>query len=98
MSNTYQGVIAVVLILVAAAAAREKTIKMSELPAPVRQAVMEHSKGATLRGLSTEVTEGQRVYEAELQVNGRTKDVTFDAAGAVVSLEEEIGIDEIPAG
>ena len=71
---------------------------MSDLPPAVQQAVAEHSKGATLRGLSTETTDGQRVYEAELQVNGRTKDVTFDATGAVVSLEEEIAIDQIPAG
>jgi len=90
--------ITAMLIVVAVAGAREKKIKMSDLPPAVQQAVAEHSKGATLRGLSTETTDGQRVYEAELQVNGRTKDVTFDATGAVVSLEEEIAIDQIPAG
>jgi uncharacterized membrane protein YkoI len=85
------------LTMAALAAAREKKIRMNELPVAVQQAVTEHSRGATLRGLSTEMTDGRRVYEAELHVNGRTKDVTFDATGALVSLEEEVAIDEIPA-
>ena len=76
---------------------QEKKVSMRDLPPAVQQAVKEHSKGATLVGLTQETEEGKTRYEAELKVNGRTKDVTFDSSGKVVSVEEEIAIQSIPA-
>jgi len=97
-------IIAAALLLgagVAAAQARqeekEKKIRMQDLPPAVQQAVKEHSAGARLRGLTQETENGKTFYEAELEVNGRTRDVTFDASGKLVSLEEEVAIDSIPA-
>ena len=75
----------------------EKKVKMSDLPAAVQQAVKEHSKDAKLRGLATEMDKGKKVYEAELTVAGHTKDITFDADGKVVSVEEETTLANIPA-
>lgn len=37
-------------------------------------------------------------YEAELTINGRSRDITFDAHGTVVSVEEETSLESIPAG
>lgn len=76
---------------------KEKTINLRELPAAVQQAINEQSQGSTLRGLTTELEGGKTVYEAELRVDGHSKDVTFDAQGHVVSLEEETTLDKIPA-
>jgi uncharacterized membrane protein YkoI len=79
------------------AAAAEKKIKMQEMPAAVQQAVKDQSKGAVIRGFATEVENGQTLYEMELTVNGHAKDVTFDGAGKVVSVEEEVPLESIAA-
>ncbi len=78
----------------------EKKVKMSEMPPAVQKAISDYTagKGATIRGLAMEVEKGKRLYEAELRINGRTRDVTFDEAGAIFSLEEETSLDQIPAG
>src|SRR5258706_15262444 len=70
---------------------------MQDLPPAVQQAVKEQSKGATLRGLAKEVENGKTLYEAELRVAGKTKDVTFDSDGKIVTVEEEVAIGSIPA-
>ena len=76
--------------------ASEKKIQMKDLPAPVQQAIRQVSAGATIRGFATEVENGKTTYEAEMTVNGHGKDVTFDAIGKVVSVEEEVALDRIP--
>ncbi len=75
----------------------EKKISMKNVPAAVQQAITRESAGAKLKGLATEVEDGKRLYEAELEVNGHAKDVSFDEKGNVVSVEEEIALDKIPA-
>ena len=75
----------------------EKKVKMSDLPAAVQQAVKDYSKDAKIRGLATEMDKGKKVYEAELTVAGHSKDVTFDADGHIVSVEEETTLANIPA-
>jgi uncharacterized membrane protein YkoI len=75
----------------------EKKVKMQDLPAAVQQAVKDYSRDAKIRGLATEMDKGKRVYEAELTVAGHSKDVTFDADGHVVSVEEETTLANIPA-
>jgi uncharacterized membrane protein YkoI len=77
----------------------EQKVQLAELPAAVQRAVNEHSKGinATLVGYSKEVKAGKTLYEAEMKVNGRTRDVTFDQAGKLVSVEQEVLLDSIPA-
>jgi uncharacterized membrane protein YkoI len=74
----------------------EKTVKMADLPLAVQQAVKEHSKDGKLRGLATEMDNGKRVYEAELTVAGHSKDITFDAEGQVLGVEEETTLANIP--
>ena len=96
MKTTWIGIY-VCAVLAAGASAWEKKVQMKDLPPAVQKAVEEQSKGATLAGLSKEVEKGVTLYEAELKAGGRTKDVTFDAAGNVVISEEETSIDSIPA-
>jgi hypothetical protein len=75
----------------------EKKVDVGDVPAAVQRAISEHSAGATLRGVTQEVEQGQTLYEAELAVDTHTKDVTFDASGNVVSVEEQTSLDRIPA-
>ena len=80
-----------------AAQGQEKKIRRSDLPPAVEKAVVEQSQGATVRGFSVEKENGQNFYEAELTVNGRSKDVLMDASGAVVEVEEEVRAESLPA-
>ena len=86
----------------AAAQDQEKKIKRSDLPAAVEKTVAAESAGATVKGFSLEKENGQIFYEAEMTVNGHTKDVLIDANGAVVEVEEEVAMDalspEVKAG
>jgi uncharacterized membrane protein YkoI len=84
------------VLMGAGAHAQEKKIAIADVPAAVQKAIKEHSKGAVLRGISTEMDKGKRVYEAELGLNGKTRDITFDENGGVVTAEEETAIDQIP--
>ncbi len=75
----------------------EKPVTLQQLPPAVQEAVKAHSKGATVRGFSMEVKDGRTLYEAEMRLNGRTRDLTFDAKGTIVSDEQQTSLSEIPA-
>ena len=45
---------------------------------------------------SKEEENGQILYEAELTVNGHSKDISMDSAGNVVEVEEEMAFDALP--
>ncbi len=85
------------LVVVASAFAQEKKIKRSELPAAVEKTVLEQSKGATIRGFSEEKEKGQTTYEAEMLLNGHTKDVLMDANGVVIEIEEQVDLQAVSA-
>ena len=36
-------------------------------------------------------------YEVETKANGKSRDLTFDARGTVLEIEEETNLDSIPA-
>ena len=89
-------VAAILLFVLPPISAREKRIKRSDLPPAVERSVVENSRGATIRGLSQEREHGRTFYEAELIVNGHSKDVLIDTTGAVVEIEEQVAIDALP--
>jgi hypothetical protein len=75
---------------------QEKKIRRSDLPPAVEKTVVEQSKGATIKGFSQEVENGKTFYEAELTINGHSKDVLMDTNGSVVEVEEWISIESLP--
>jgi hypothetical protein len=85
------------LSLAPIALAQEKKIERKDLPPAVEKTVVAQSQGATIRGFSQEKENGQLNYEAELTVNGHSKDVLIDANGAVVEVEEQVPIDSLPS-
>lgn len=97
MSPLQRVVLALFLISVGLASAQEKAIRRKELPSGVEKTVAEQSKGATIRGFSREEENGQTFYEAELTVNGHSKDVLMDGSGLVVEVEEQVSIASLPA-
>jgi uncharacterized membrane protein YkoI len=76
---------------------KEQTVTLDQLPPAVQSAVKEQSRGATVKGFAIETEDGKKLYEAELVVDGHAKDISFDAQGNVVSVEEETTLDKIPA-
>ena len=85
------------LTLLVAAGAQEKKIQWSDLPPAVQKAMDEQSKGATVKGFSTEVEDGKKIYEVELTVNGHGKDISMDSQGHVLEIEEEVSLESLPS-
>jgi uncharacterized membrane protein YkoI len=76
---------------------QERKIDRKDLPPAVEKTVAEQTKGATIKGFSTEVEHGKKLYEVELTVNGHGKDISIDEQGKVVEIEEEVTMDSLPA-
>jgi len=77
--------------------AAETPLKMSDLPPAVQKTVQEQTKGAQVKGISKEVEKGKTQYEVETLVNGKSRDLIIDRKGAVVEVEEETTMNNIPA-
>jgi uncharacterized membrane protein YkoI len=75
---------------------QEKKIGRKDLPPAVEKTVAEQSKGASIKGFSTEVENGKKLYEVGLTVNGHGKDISIDAQGKVVETEEEVSLGSLP--
>jgi hypothetical protein len=75
----------------------EKKINRSDLPAAVERTVAAQTQGATIRGFNEEKENGKTYYEAELTVNGHSKDILIDPAGAIVEIEEQVVLTSLPA-
>jgi hypothetical protein len=89
---------AVMMSLVAAQAnAQEKKLQRKDLPAAVEKTVAEQSKGATIKGFSTETENGKKIYEMALTVDGKSRDISMDANGNVLEVEDEVALDSLPA-
>jgi len=76
--------------------AAEKQVAMKDLPPAVRKSVEVETKGAEIKGLSKETEKGKTIYEVETMVNGKHRDLSLDAQGAVTEVEEETALDSIP--
>ena len=89
--------LALIAALTTLAFAQEKKIQRADLPPAVEKTVAAQSQGATIKGFSQEVENGQTFYEAEMTVNGHSKDVSIDATGAVADVEEQVALNSLPA-
>jgi hypothetical protein len=76
---------------------QDKKIARADLPPAVEKTVAEQSQGATVRGFSLEKENGNTYYEAEMTVNGHSKDVLIDKTGAIVEVEEQVMLESLPS-
>jgi hypothetical protein len=74
----------------------EKRINRSALPSAVENTVAANTQGATIRGFNEEKENGKTYYEAELTVNGHSKDILMDSDGAIVEVEEQVDFASLP--
>jgi hypothetical protein len=84
------------LIFALSVLAAEKKIKRSDLPPAVEKTAAALGGDATIRGFSEEKENGQTFYEAEMTVNGHSRDVLMDAGGVIVEVEEQVAMDSLP--
>jgi uncharacterized membrane protein YkoI len=84
------------LSLTIAVVAQDKKIQRADLPPAVEKTVAAQTQGATIKRFSLEKENGQTLYEAETTVNGHSKDITIDANGALVEIEEQVALDSLP--
>jgi hypothetical protein len=84
-------------LMATSAIAQEKKIRRSDLPPAVEKTVATQSSGAAVKGFSKEMEKGQTYYEAEMIVNGHTKDILINATGTIVEVEEQVAMDALPA-
>ena len=92
--------IALVVIVVATcsvAVAQEKKLKREQLPPAVEKTVTKESQGATINGFATEIENGTRLYEVDLTIDGRSKDISMDRNGNILEVEAEVAMDSLPA-
>jgi hypothetical protein len=75
---------------------QEKKINRSDLPPAVEKTVAAQTQGATIRGFNEEKENGQTYYEAELTVNGHSKDILIDPTGAIAEVEEQVDLASLP--
>src|SRR5579864_5655656 len=85
------------MLITLPALAQEKKLTKDQLPAAVQKTVEEQSKGATIRGFSTEKENGKISYEAQLTVNGKTRDISMDASGGITEVEDQVDFASLPA-
>lgn len=84
------------VLLPVAVGAQEKKIERSALSVAVEKTVQAQSKGAAIRGFATEREHGAKVYEAEMVINGHTKDIQIAEDGTLNEIEEEVAFDALP--
>src|SRR5215831_17708813 len=96
--NLYRQTLVVLFVisLTISIQAQEKKLQRSDLPVAVQKTVDEQSKGGTVKGFSTEIEDGKKIYEVELTVSGHGKDISMDRQGHILEIEEEIGLETLP--
>jgi len=98
--KSFLGISAFAVLLFSASIANaqaEKKIRRSQLPAAVEKTVATASQGATIKGFAREVEKGKTYYEAELTINGLTRDILMDTKGNIVEIEEQVDMATLPA-
>ncbi len=87
---------AVVFVVTLALSAQGKGVEQVALPAAVQKTVQQESKGATIKGYSREREHGKKVYEAEMVVNGHSRDIQVAEDGTLNEIEEEVPLGSLP--
>lgn len=69
----------------------EKTVKLSDIPAPARQALTREAKGSPIQRVEQEQQHGQTVYEGVIKQGNEQVGITVDAQGKVLGRHSETG-------
>jgi hypothetical protein len=84
------------LVLVAGAAAQEEKVALDKVPAPVLAAVKKRFPNGDMKGAKKEIENGKTVYEITLKDKGLSVDVSSTPEGALLTIEREIALKDVP--
>jgi uncharacterized membrane protein YkoI len=96
MNSRLQAVLSGLLVAACLAVADTK-MSFSDLPAQVRTAAKEQLRGAQIIGAGSEEEHGQTTYEVETILNGKSRDLSFDAGGKLLEVEQQVDLRSVPA-
>ena len=87
------------LVIAAGAYAKEKKIKQSEMPPAVQQTAEQQSagEGNTVTGYTVNKAEGGTLYTMDLVADGLARKTVIAADGTLVSVQQEMAWDKVPA-
>ena len=83
--------------IVALALGADKKLALKDLPPAVQKTVQDNAKGAEIKNIGKETEHGMVQYEVETMLNGKHHDFEVDTKGTLLVVEDETGIDTIPA-
>jgi peptidase YpeB-like protein len=89
-------IVVAVLALVPYAHA-ESRVSCDTLPAAVLYQEKIEARDATIRGCVKDKENGKLTYEVETLKDGKSRDVTVDATGTVLDVEQEVAPTTLPA-
>jgi hypothetical protein len=72
-------------------------ISLSDLPAPARSAIEGVTAGGKIEKIGREIEGGVIVYDVEAQVGGKHVEYDIDANGNILTSEEEVPYESLPA-
>jgi len=76
---------------------QEVHVPFSQLPPAVQQAVQQQkSHGAAVRGYVRDRENGRTEYEVETIRHGMTRDISLDASGHVLEVEQQVPLSQVP--
>jgi hypothetical protein len=83
-------------MIAAATAHAESHVSCNTLPAAVLQHAKLEAGDATIRGCVKDKENGKLTYEVETLKDGKSKDITLDASGTVLEVEQEVAAASLP--
>lgn len=75
----------------------ESKVSCDTLPAAVLKQAKTEAPNATVHGCVKDKENGKLTYEVETVDNGKSKDMTFDAQGNLLEVEQEVDQSTLPA-
>ncbi len=84
-------------IISLSALAAEQHVSFDSLPTSVQRAALLEMHSGIMRGCSSETENGKTIYEVETFTSKGKRDLSFDASGNLVEVEEQIPLASVPA-
>ncbi|MGH9705000.1 MAG: PepSY-like domain-containing protein [Candidatus Acidiferrales bacterium] len=75
----------------------QQEVNVESLPPAMRKSLKEQPQGAKILNVSKETENGVVKYELETDVEGRSRNLSFDSTGKVTEIEEQVALDTLPA-
>jgi len=67
----------------------DEEVTLDEAPAAVKATILANAQGGTIEEIERETEDGQVVYEAEVEINGKEYEIEVAADGTLLEIEED---------